>query len=178
MGLFSFVKSIGEKLSGGKKVTPDGIKDHVNGLGLKVERFMVSHDEGSDNVDIFGWVADLATKEKLILAIGNLNGIGKVTEHIRVGTPPAPVAITPAPQTVAEAVAAAQVAEPAAPEPPAPESTFHTVEKGDTLSKIAKEVYGNANLYNAIFEANKPMLTHPDKIFPGQVLRIPPLEKK
>lgn len=174
MGLFSFVKSIGEKLGGGKKVTPETLKEHVMGLGLKVERFLVSHDEGSDAVDIFGWVPDLPTKEKLILAIGNLDGIGKVNEHIRVGIPPAPVAITPAPKTVAEAVAAAKVEEPAAAEPPAPESKFHTVEKGDTLSKIAKEVYGNANLYNAIFEANKPMLKHPDKIFPGQVLRIPP----
>jgi nucleoid-associated protein YgaU len=47
------------------------------------------------------------------------------------------------------------------------------VAKGDTLSKIAKEFYGNANAYMKIFEANKPMLTHPDKIYPGQNLRIP-----
>ena len=46
--------------------------------------------------------------------------------------------------------------------------------RGDTLSKIAKQYYGNANAYMPIFEANKPMLTHPDKIYPGQVLRIPP----
>jgi nucleoid-associated protein YgaU len=57
------------------------------------------------------------------------------------------------------------------PEPPA---VFHTVVSGDTLSKIAKKHYGNANQYNAIFEANKPMLKSPDKIYPGQVLRIPP----
>ncbi|MCF0048890.1 peptidoglycan-binding protein LysM [Dyadobacter sp. LJ53] len=56
---------------------------------------------------------------------------------------------------------------------PAPEATYHTVEKGDTLSKIAKEVYGDMMKYPIIFEANKPMLTHPDKIYPGQVLRIP-----
>lgn len=53
------------------------------------------------------------------------------------------------------------------------ESKWYTVKSGDTLSKIAKEFYGNANQYNAIFEANKPMLTDPDKIYPGQVLRIP-----
>ncbi|MGV3582854.1 MAG: peptidoglycan-binding protein LysM [Methylophilus sp.] len=57
---------------------------------------------------------------------------------------------------------------------PEPEAQFHTVVRGDTLSKIAKEFYGNANAYMAIFEANKPMLSHPDKIYPGQVLRIPP----
>lgn len=55
----------------------------------------------------------------------------------------------------------------------APESTFYTVKSGDTLSAISKTVYGNAGLYNKIFEANKPMLTSPDKIYPGQMLRIP-----
>ena len=58
---------------------------------------------------------------------------------------------------------------------PEPEATWHTVVSGDTLSKIAKHAYGDANKYPVIFEANKPMLSHPDKIYPGQVLRIPPL---
>lgn len=53
------------------------------------------------------------------------------------------------------------------------ESKWHEVKSGDTLSKIAKEAYGDANAYMRIFEANKPMLTHPDKIYPGQKLRIP-----
>ena len=57
---------------------------------------------------------------------------------------------------------------------PADEAKYYTVVKGDTLSKIAKEFYGNANAYPKIFEANKPMLSHPDKIYPGQTLRIPP----
>ena len=56
---------------------------------------------------------------------------------------------------------------------PATASQFYTVKSGDTLSAISKQVYGNANLYNKIFEANKPMLKSPDKIYPGQVLRIP-----
>ncbi len=56
---------------------------------------------------------------------------------------------------------------------PEPESRMYTVKSGDTLSKIAKEMYGNANEYNKIFEANRPLLSHPDKIYPGQVLRIP-----
>jgi nucleoid-associated protein YgaU len=56
---------------------------------------------------------------------------------------------------------------------PADESQFHTVVKGDTLSAISKKYYGNANEYMKIFEANKPMLGHPDKIYPGQLLRIP-----
>jgi nucleoid-associated protein YgaU len=56
---------------------------------------------------------------------------------------------------------------------PADESQYHTVARGDTLSAIAKKFYGNANAYPKIFEANKPMLGDPDKIYPGQVLRIP-----
>jgi nucleoid-associated protein YgaU len=58
---------------------------------------------------------------------------------------------------------------------PAPEAVFHTVVSGDNLSKIAKAHYGDANKYPVIFEANRPMLSHPDKIYPGQMLRIPPL---
>jgi len=55
-----------------------------------------------------------------------------------------------------------------------PEGTYYTVVSGDNLSKISKASYGDPNKYMKIFEANKPMLTHPDKIYPGQVLRIPP----
>ncbi len=58
---------------------------------------------------------------------------------------------------------------------PAPEAQYHTVVSGDNLSKIAKHFYGDANKYPVIFEANKPMLSNPDKIYPGQLLRIPPL---
>ena len=58
---------------------------------------------------------------------------------------------------------------------PAPEAQFHVVVSGDNLSKIAKKFYGDANKYPVIFEANKPMLSHPDKIYPGQALRIPAL---
>jgi nucleoid-associated protein YgaU len=60
-------------------------------------------------------------------------------------------------------------------EAPEPESQWHTVVSGDNLSKIAKKFYGDANKYPVIFEANKPMLSNPDKIYPGQLLRIPPV---
>lgn len=58
---------------------------------------------------------------------------------------------------------------------PEPESKMYTVVKGDNLSKVSKEFYGTPNKYQQIFEANRPMLSHPDKIYPGQVLRIPPV---
>lgn len=58
---------------------------------------------------------------------------------------------------------------------PAPEGKYYTVKSGDSLSKIAKEVYGDPMKYGIIFEANKPMLKDPDLIYPDQVLRIPQL---
>ncbi len=54
-----------------------------------------------------------------------------------------------------------------------PESQYHTVVSGDSLSKIAGKYYGDVQKYNLIFDANKPMLSDPNKIYPGQVLRIP-----
>lgn len=58
---------------------------------------------------------------------------------------------------------------------PTPEAQYHTVVSGDTLSKIARTFYGDPMKYPLIFEANKPLLSDPDKIYPGQVLRIPSL---
>ncbi|MEM6382983.1 MAG: peptidoglycan-binding protein LysM [Pseudomonadota bacterium] len=55
------------------------------------------------------------------------------------------------------------------------EAEYHTVEKGDTLWAVATKAYGDGSKYTAIFEANKPMLSDPDKIYPGQVLRLPKL---
>lgn len=60
--------------------------------------------------------------------------------------------------------------------PDAAKSKFYTVKSGDTLSQISKEMYGNANLYNKIFEANRPLLKNADDIYPGQQLRIPAKE--
>ena len=82
-------------------------------------------------------------REKIILAVGNTEGIARVDDRLEVVKPE-------------------------------PEAQYYTVVKGDTLSKISKEYYGDPMKYPAIFEANKPMLKDPDLIYPGQVLRIPP----
>lgn len=97
--------------------------------------------------------ADRETMEKLILAIGNIKGIARVEADV--------------PKEAGRASTSGS----AAPASDAP--VFHTVKKGETLSAIAKEYLGNANRYNDIFKANQPMLSHPDKIYPGQTLRIP-----
>ena len=83
--------------------------------------------------------------------VGNVKGIARVNDQLRV-PPPEPKA------------------------PPEPEGTYYEVKRGDSLSKIAKAQYGDAMKYPVIFEANKPMLKDVDLIYPGQVLRIPPLD--
>jgi nucleoid-associated protein YgaU len=87
-------------------------------------------------------VKSQADKEKIVLAVGNVDHVAQVDDQM----------------TVAE---------------PAPASQFYTVQSGDNLSKIAKQYYGDANQYNKIFEANRPLLKNADDIYPGQVLRIP-----
>ena len=52
-------------------------------------------------------------------------------------------------------------------------SSYYTIQSGDTLSKIAKEKYGDASAYTKIFEANREVIGDPDKIYPGQQIRIP-----
>ncbi len=190
MGLFSFVSSAGAKLFGGKKPSEVPnlsalIRDHVKKVGLPDKH--IHYWLEAEVLVVSGWVNDSSTKEKVILAVGNVEGVDKVEDRLVVGSPPsfAPAVATPAPTATKTA---APVVEAEAPIPveqlPTREeaakhewtSRTHVVEKGDTLSKIAKAVYGNANKYMAIFKANQPMLSDPDKIYPGQTLRIPPLD--
>lgn len=145
MSLFSFVKEAGEKLI--DLLTPGNANAEAQ-LKQHVEKVGLGNPNISatvegDKVILKGEVASQEEKEKIILAAGNIAGVASVEDQITVTGP------------VAQA------------------ARFVTVKKGDTLSGIAKAEYGDANKYNKIFEANKPMLSHPDKIYPGQVLRIP-----
>ena len=152
MGLFSFIK---DKLDNTPPTSAEIIK-HLSDLGLTVNKLGLTIE--GHMVKISGWTADVATKEKVIIAVGNMDDVESVTDWLRVGAPADPAATPPQTEPDAHEV---------------PTSVFYTVKKGDTLSAIAKAQYGNANAYMQIFEANKPMLKHPDKIYPGQVLRIP-----
>src|SRR5262249_55443878 len=155
MGLISFIKEAGAYLFGAgagnavaatqaKPVTTDILKQQVDNLGVKVNDLKV--DFADPVATVSGAVGSPGDKEKVVLAVGNTPGVGKVDDKLAVqGAAPTPAA-----------------------------STLYTVQKGDTLSAIAKAQYGDANKYPVIFEANKPMLKDPNKIYPGQVLRIPP----
>jgi len=187
MGLFDFFRSAGPDLFSGRalsEVPNPGklIKEYLAKTGFNVERIHVWKFGDDDGVEVAGWAPDKATKEKIIVSVGNLKGVGSVNDTLAVGTPPPlppkPVVTATAPvalQAEAEEPKPELLPTPAEVEQAAFEFKTYTVEKGDTLSKIAKAMYGNANKYPVIFEANKPMLKDPDKIYPGQVLRIPPL---
>ena len=158
MGLISFIKDAGAYLFGAgagnavaatqaKPVTTDILKQQVDILGIPVKDLKVAFADPVATVG--GVVGSNSDKEKIVLAVGNTPGVGKVDDQLTV-----------------EGGTGKAAAEPAA--------NMYTVKKGDTLSAIAKAEYGDANKYPVIFEANKPMLKDPNKIYPGQVLRIPP----
>lgn len=154
MGLISFIKGAGEKLFKSEEKREQEkaalIASHIQKFGFDTRNIQVAVDD--EKVTLTGSIDTQANKNKVIVTAGNVEGISSVEDRIT-------------------------VIQPAVVTPPSPEKQFYTVKKGDYLSKIAKEVYGNANKYNAIFEANKPMLKDPNLIYPGQVLVIPPLEK-
>ena len=176
MGVFDFVKSAGEKLLDMNPATKaaDILMDQVRKHKLGQKDVKIEHS--GDTVKISGSAANQAEKEKMILAVGNVNGVAKVEEDIIIIDPSQPGSAPQPPSkggasakpTAARALEAAAAAATDAP------AQFYTVVKGDTLSKISKQFYGSAQKYNRIFEANRPLLQHPDKIYPGQVLRIPP----
>jgi len=145
-GMIPFVKAAGRGLGAmikgrkGKETLEKEVKDlGLDTSGVEIE---VSDDGG---VSLIGEAVSQEMKEKIILAVGNVEGVGGVEDK-------------------ASSVAGGR------------ESQFHTVVSGDSLSAISKTYYGTWRLYPEIFEANKPMLSHPDKIYPGQVLRIPAIE--
>ncbi len=117
------------------------LEKYIADLGLSEDADIdIRFDDGVAYIE--GLVPDQETREKIILAVGNAEGVGRVNEEIEVHAQE-------------------------------PEAVMHTVVSGDTLWGIAQAVYGDGNRYPEIFAANQPMLTDPDLIFPGQVLRCP-----
>ena len=174
MGLFNFVKSVGEKLGLGEQA-PDAqsIKTALDGLNLGTENVKVAVENGK--AILTGAVKDQATLEKAILAVGNLHSIESVnTDNLKVENGQKSASNQTAQSGTSQTSAAAQ---PSTSQPAEPH--FYEVKKGDTLWKIAEEVYGkgHGDKNKIIFEANKPMLKSPEKIFPGQKLRIPDLNQ-
>ena len=158
MGLFDFVRNAGGELFGGDDEKKEAAEDPKQANQLSqisiIRRIRDAGIEVSDLMvvvdddlaTISGQVATQEDCEKATLAAGNQMGIARVDCQIEVQ------------------------------EADAPEAQMYAVKSGDSLSEIAKSVYGDAMKYPLIFEANKPLLSDPDKIYPGQVLRIPAVE--
>jgi nucleoid-associated protein YgaU len=162
MGLIQFMKNVGKKLDLGAPEKPASpaakapsagdvaqvqerkrevaLVNLVNKMGFKVKDLAV--DIAGAKATVRGQVDTQEIREKIVLMVGNVEGIDAVDDQLKVLHPE-------------------------------PEAQYYDVKPGDTLSKIAKQYYGNANKYNLIFEANRPMLKDPDEIYPGQKLRIP-----
>ncbi len=169
MGIFDFVKNAGEKLfKPGESRRESAIEQHLSGYGISG----IEVEVDGETAILTGTAKDTSTREKAVLIAGNVEGIARVDDRISVTRQTAGFGSGQAGTSAAAASAGTQSAMPAAGE--GWSSRTHTVKAGDTLSKIAKEMYGDAGKYPQIFEANKPMLKDPDKIYPGQVLRIPP----
>jgi nucleoid-associated protein YgaU len=165
MGLFSFIKTAGSSLlrhagieakdAVAKNPAPDvptdeqiraernnQIVQEVNNMGLPIKD--VSVEVEGDKLTVWGLADTNSVKEKVVLTLGNVQGIATVDDRISVSNPDAE-----------------------------PEAELYTVKRGDSLSKIANRFYGDEMRYREIFTANKPMLKDLNLIYPGQVLRIP-----
>ena len=138
---------------------------HIENSGVDVSNMKTTFAQGV--VTLSGYVPNQEQKEKAVLTAGNIAGVSRVQDNLILGQKPADVA------AAEKAEIEAAEAEADKPGEAAWESKTYTVKSGDTLGKIAKQFYGSASKYPKIFEANQPMLKDPDKIYPGQVLRIP-----
>lgn len=165
MGMFSFIKEAGEKLFGIGEAKATEVAAKANPTPLNVD----AANKAAANA-----IANYVAKNNLTadgLAIGFDGASGTVIVQGMAETQETKEKILLCCGNVA---GVEHVQDQLGVTQQAAEPVFYTVVRGDTLSKIAKEYYGNAMDYPAIFEANKPMLSHPDKIYPGQMLRIPP----
>jgi nucleoid-associated protein YgaU len=147
MGLISFVKNVGASIFGGSEAKAAPAEE----LKKELDKHGLDHSDvkievEGDKVKVSGTAKSTAEAEKIAIALGNTVGVGTVQNEIK-------------------------------PAKAEPVSLFYTVKSGDTLWAISEREYGKGkgDKYNVIFDANRPMLTHPDKIYPGQVLRVPPL---
>ncbi|MEM1042722.1 MAG: peptidoglycan-binding protein LysM [Bacteroidota bacterium] len=148
MGLLDFLKDAGDNLFGGKEGgEADAIREKLGSeLGSGIDNLGVMFKDG--RVELHGTARSQAVKEKAALIAGNVKGVGYVDDdNLKI-----------AGEEAAAPVAATQ---------------YYTIESGDSLSKIADRFYGDPQKYKDLFEANREVIQDPDKIYPGQKIRIP-----
>jgi nucleoid-associated protein YgaU len=146
MGLFDFVKDVGRKVFNTDSEAADNIKQHLEIKTSGISNLDVKFDDGV--ATICGDCKSEAVRESAILIAGNIQGVEKViADDLK----------APAPK----------------PEAPVEKVEFYEIVSGDTLGAIAKRHYGSASKYMKIFEANRDIISDPNKIYPGQKIRIP-----
>ncbi len=143
MSLFDFIADVGQRLFTSDEEAAAKIKAHIEANNPGIENLEVAYQEQS--AILRGTAASYAAMEKAILLAGNLQGVANVVNELK-------------------------VAEETEPEE---KVEYYVIQKGDTLSKIAQRYYGDPMAYPRIFEANREVIQDPDKIFPGQKIRIP-----
>ncbi|ANO52462.1 peptidoglycan-binding protein LysM [Woeseia oceani] len=146
MGLFDFAKDVGRQLFDTDAEAADNIKQHLEVKMTGIKNITVDFDDGVATV--CGDCDNQKTREMAILIAGNVKGVEKVI---------ADGLTAPAPK----------------PEEPESKDEIYEIKSGDTLGKIAKQFYGSAGKYMRIFEANRDVIENPDRIYPGQKIRIP-----
>ncbi len=147
MGLFDFVKDVGRQIFDTDAEAADNIKQHLEIRGSGgISNLEVEFDDGV--VTLCGDCKNKAVRDSAILMAGNIEGVEKVVADDLTAPPPPP-------------------------EEPEPEVQFYEIVSGDTLGGIAKKFYGNASKYTVIFEANRDIISDPNKIYPGQKIQIP-----
>jgi len=145
MGLLDFARDVGRQLFDTDAEAADNIKQHIEIKTTGVKNVAVEFEDGVATV--CGDCDSQAIKDQVILIAGNIKGVEKVVaDDLN-----APV---PAPEEVSK-------------------DEFYEIKSGDTLSAIAKQFYGKSSQYMRIFEANKEIISDPNKIYPGQKIRIP-----
>lgn len=157
MSLFDFVQNIGNALFHSDDDAAEKIKAHIEADNPGIENLEVVYQKGF--VTLRGTSHSWEAVEKAILMAGNVKGVGRAVSEIQVVDPTdqAPAELNPAPSGGATASPVA----------------YYVIEKGDTLSALAKRFYGDGSQYMRLFEANREVIKHPDKIFVGQKIRIP-----
>ena len=180
MGLFDSIKSaFGGKSAAEADVTVSP-SQMLRDAGLDPSRLKMSFG-GDGSITVGGDIADEAERQQILDVLSTAPGINRVEDQMSVSVPepvePTPEVTIPEPEAAPAAEAAPAPEAPAAAGEGATEGgKTYTVQSGDTLWKIAEQMYGNGSGYMKIYEANTDLLEHPDRIFPGQILKIPDAE--
>lgn len=156
MSLFGFVKDIGRKIFNKDEEAAEKIKQYIESNNPGVENLTVVFDQGI--VSLSGECNSPEAFEKCVLMAGNTKGVIDVYTNKMTIASDTPMSNLGDNQSVPNTGVKVE---------------YYTIVSGDTLSKIAKQYYGNAMDYPKIFEANREVIEDPDKIFPGQKIRIP-----